>query len=81
MLNVHPQGRDGAEQGQFLATRRGGKCGKRYNLGSERSGEHLRYITQNWFQDELGVNRPEFQASRVDGEGLQVSYSLDRRQC
>ncbi len=27
------------------------------------------------------VVRPEFQASRVDGKGLQVSYSLDRRQC
>ncbi len=27
------------------------KHGKRYDLGSERSGEHLRYITQPWFQD------------------------------
>ncbi len=51
-----------------------------YDLGSKRSGEHPRYITQPWFQDDLGVVRPEFQASRVDGEGLQVSYSLDRRQ-
>ncbi len=31
------------------------------------SGEHYRYITQPWFQDYLGVVRPEFQASRVDG--------------
>ncbi len=30
------------------------------------SGEHLRYITQPWFQDDLGVVRPEFQASRVE---------------
>ncbi len=41
----------------------------------------LRYITQPWFQDELGVVRPKFQANRVDGKGLQVSYSLDRCQC
>ncbi len=80
MLNVYFQGPDGAEQG-FLAARRGEKHGKRYNLGSERSGEHLRYITQPWFQDDLGVVRPEFQASRVGGKGLQVSYSLDRCQC
>ncbi len=59
----------------------GEKCGKRYVLGFERSGEHLRYITQPWFQDDLGVVRPEFQASRVDGKGPQVSYSLDQRQC
>ncbi len=65
----------------FRAARQGGKRGKRYDLGSERSGEHLRYITHPWFQDDPGVVRPEFQASRVDGEGLQVSYSLDRRQC
>ncbi len=65
-LNIYPQGPDGAEQGQFLATRR---TGKRYNLGSEWSGEHLRYITQPWFQDDLGVVRPEFQASRVNGKG------------
>ncbi len=58
-----------------------GGCGKRYDLGSEWSGEHLGYITQPWFQDDLGVVRPEFQASRVDGKGLQVSYSLDRHQC
>ncbi len=58
----------------------GEKDAKRY-VGSERSGEHLRYITQPWFQYELGVVRPEFQANRVDGKGLQVSYSLDRRQC
>ncbi len=69
-----------AEQG-ILAARRGGKREKLYDLGSERSGEHLRYITQPWFQDDLGVVRPEFQASRVDGKGLQFSYSLDRRQC
>ncbi len=43
--------------------------------------EHLRYITQPCFPDDLGVVRPEFQASRVDGEGFQVSYSLDWRQC
>ncbi len=67
VLNVYPQGPDRAEQGQFLATCRGEKCEKRYDLGSERSGEHLRYITQPWFQDDLGVVRPEFQASRVDG--------------
>ncbi len=71
----------GAEQGQFLATCRGEKCEKRYDLGSERSGEYLRYITQPWFQDDLGVVRPEFQASWVDGSGLQISYSLNRRQC
>ncbi len=52
MLNIYPQGPDGAEQGQFLATRRGGK---RSDLGSERSGEHLRYITKPWIQDDLGV--------------------------
>ncbi len=81
MLKLYPQGPDGAEQGQFLATRRGGKRGKRYELDSEWRGEHLRYITQPWFQDDLGVVRSEFQASRVEGWGLQVSYSLDRRQC
>ncbi len=36
MLNVYPQGPDGAEQGQFRATRRGGKRRKRYDRGSER---------------------------------------------
>ncbi len=61
MLNVYFQGPDGAEQG-FLADCRGGKHGKRYDLGSERSGEHLRYITQPWFQDDIGVVRPELQA-------------------
>ncbi len=40
----------------------GGEHGKRYDLGSERSGEHLRYITQPWFQDDIGVVRPELQA-------------------
>ncbi len=80
MLNVYFQDPNGAEQG-FLEARQGGKRGKRYDLGSEQSWEHLRYITQPWFQDDLGVVRPEFQASRVDGEGLQVYYSLDRRQC
>ncbi len=54
----------------------GGKCGKCHDLDSERSGEHLRYMTQPVFQDDLGVVRPEFQANRVDGKGLQVSYSL-----
>ncbi len=67
MLNVYPQGPDGAEQGQFLASRQGGKRGKHYDLGSERSGEHLRFITQPWFQDDLVVVRPEFQARRGDG--------------
>ncbi len=43
---------------------------KRYDLGSEWSGEHLRYITHPWFQDDLGVVRPEFQAKRVNGKGL-----------
>ncbi len=43
---------------------RGGKRGTRYDLGSERNGEHLRYITQPWFQDDIGVVRPEFQACR-----------------
>ncbi len=47
-----------------------GKCGKHSDLGSERSGEHLRYITHRWFQDNLGVVRPEFQANSVDGKGL-----------
>ncbi len=65
--NVYPQGPDGAEQGQFLATRQGGKREKHYDLGFKRSGEYLRYITQPWFQDDLGVVRPEFQASQVDG--------------
>ncbi len=55
--------------------------GKSYDLGSELSGEHFRNITQPWFQDNHGVVRPEFQASRVDGKGLQVSYLLDRCQC
>ncbi len=54
-----------AEQG-LLAARRGEKRGKHYDLGSEWSGEHLRYITQPWFQDDLGVVRPKFQASRVN---------------
>ncbi len=67
MLNVYPQGPDGVEKGQFLATRRGGKRGKHYYLDSERSGEPLRYITQPWFQHNLGVIGPEFQASRIDG--------------
>ncbi len=44
----------------------GGKRGKGYDLGSGWSGEHLRYITQPWIQDDLGVVRPEFQASSVD---------------
>ncbi len=43
-LNVYFQGPDGAEQG-FLADHQGGKRGKRYDLGSERSGVYLRYIT------------------------------------
>ncbi len=51
----------------------GGKRGKRHNLGSERRGEHLRYITQPCFPDDLGVVGPEFQANRVDGKGPQVS--------
>ncbi len=51
-------------------------AGKCYDLGSERSGEHLRYITKPWFQDDLGVVRPEFQANRVDGEGLQSPTRL-----
>ncbi len=79
MLNVYSQGPDGAEQGP-LAARWVGKCRKRYDLGSEWSGEDLRYITQPWFQDDLGVVGPKFQANRVDGKGLQVSYSLDRCQ-
>ncbi len=62
----------------LLAACCGEKCGKHYNLGSERGGEHPRYITQPWFLDNLGVVGPEFQANRVDGKGLQVSYSLDR---
>ncbi len=65
MPNVYFQGPEGAEQ-VFLAAHRGGKRGKRYDLGSERSGEHLSYITQPWFKDDLGVVRPEFQTSRVD---------------
>ncbi len=80
MLNVYSQGPDGAEQG-LLAACRGGKHGEHYDLGSERSGDHLRYITQPWFQDEIRVVGPVFQANRVDGKGLQVSYSLDRHQC
>ncbi len=64
MLNIYPQDPDGAEQGQFLATRRRGKCRKRYDLGSERSGEYRRYISKPRFQDDLGVVRPEFQTSR-----------------
>ncbi len=77
-LNVYFQGPDGAEQG-FLAARRGGKHGMRYDLGSERSWEHLRYKIQPWFQ--VQVFRPEFQASKVDGKGLHVSYSFDLCQC
>ncbi len=80
MLNVYSQGPDRAEQG-LLAAHRGETHGKSYDLGSKRSGEHLRYITQPWFQDDLGIVGPEFQASRVDGKGLQVSYLLDRCQC
>ncbi len=53
------------------------KCRKRYDLGSEQSGDHLRYITQPWFREDLRVVRPKFQPNRVDGKGLQVSYSLD----
>ncbi len=71
-----PQGPDGAEQGQFLSTHQGGNRGKRYDLGSERSGEHLRYVTQAWFQDNLGVVRPEFQASRVDGKSCRSPTRL-----
>ncbi len=41
----------------------------------------VEYITQPWFQDDLGVVVPKFQANRVDGKGLQVSYSLDRQEC
>ncbi len=59
----------------------GGKRRKHYGLGSEWSGERLRYITQPWFQDDLGVVRPKFQASRVDRKAMQVSYLIDRRQC
>ncbi len=58
-------GTQNAEQG-FLAARRGGKRGKRYDLGSKRCGEQFRYITQPWFQDDLGVVGPEFQASGID---------------
>ncbi len=56
MLNVYSQGPDGAELG-LLAARRGEKWGKRYNLGSERGGEHLGYITQPWFQDDLSRSK------------------------
>ncbi len=80
MLNVYPQGPGAAEQGKFLVICRRGKHRKRYDLGSEQSGEHLRYINQPLFQDDLGVVRPKFQASRVDGKGLLVFYSLNRRQ-
>ncbi len=45
MADVYSQGPDGAEQG-LLAACRGEKHGKRNDLGSERGGEHLRYITQ-----------------------------------
>ncbi len=76
MFNVYSQGPDEAEEG-LLAARQRKKRGKRYNLGSERSGKHLKYITQPWFQDDLGVVVLKFQANRVDGKGLQVSYSLD----
>ncbi len=67
MLNVYFQSPDGTEQG-FRAVRRRRKSRKRFDLGSKRSGEHLRYITQTWFQDDLGVVWPEFQVSRVDRE-------------
>ncbi len=39
MLNVYLQGPDGAEQKQFLATRRGGKRGKHYDLWDVRAAE------------------------------------------
>ncbi len=74
MLNVYFQAPDLAEQG-FPAARQGGR-GKRYDLGSERSGEHFRYITQPWFQDDLEFVSPEFQASRVDEKDLQSPTRL-----
>ncbi len=72
MLNSYSQGPEGAEQGLLAAclVEKRGKC---YNLGSERGGEHLRYTTQPWFQDDLEVVGQEFQANRIDGKGLQVS--------
>ncbi len=56
MLNVYSQGPEGAEQG-LMAACLVEKRRKRYNLGSEQGGEHLRYITQPWFQDDLSSSR------------------------
>ncbi len=56
-LNIDFQGPDGAEQG-FLAARWGRKRGKRYDLSSKWSGEHIRYITQPWFQNDHWARIP-----------------------
>ncbi len=63
------QSRDSCLLCPIRGENQGRKSGKRYDLGSKRSGEHLRYITKPWFQDDLVVVGPKFQASRVDGEG------------
>ncbi len=80
-LNVYPRALTGQSRDNSWPNVEGENAESCHDLGSKRSGEHLRYTTQPWFQDDLGVVRPEFQASRVDGKGLKVSYSLDRCQC
>ncbi len=49
------------------------KHGERDDLSSELSGKHFGLITMPWFQDDLGVVGPEFQAGRANGKHLTVS--------
>ncbi len=54
--DVYNQGPDGAEQGQLLATHRGGKHGKRYDLGSEQSEGTLGCLGFRTILESLGPN-------------------------
>ncbi len=67
----------GQSRDSWLPVGGGVNKGKRYDLGSERSGEHLRYITQPWFQDDLGVVGPEIpgkQGWRKGPAGLLLAW-------
>ncbi len=70
MLKVNHQSSDRAEKGQLPVLFRRRKCGEHDDLSSERSGKYLRYVTMLWFQDDLGVIGPKFQAGRANGERL-----------
>ncbi len=41
------------------------KCQESYHLRSEQSREHFGYVAMSWFQDDLRIVRPEFEARRA----------------